>query len=277
VTATHDDQELEHIAAARGITLRGRVSRTRTSSASRGRLRGRDVYLKVLKRDSDEHRAARLLRDWRRGPVAEVVDDAPGVQILAWIEPGTSLRECYESIGLVASAQILGEVATELRALHAPDRGYPDARSRGRALLEGPRPSCIDEPVWQRARRLYSEMSDSQTAVGVVHGDLHHSNVLSHRERGWVAIDPKGVMAEIEFELACALRNPIDLVERWGDARSLELAAAALAAPSRTAAARIVRWSFAQCVLTAAWEVEDGEDPAPWITAARAYVPLVAA
>jgi streptomycin 6-kinase len=32
--------------------------------------------------------------------------------------------------------------------------------------------------------------------VGVLHGDLHHGNVLDFGVRGWLAIDPKGVAAE---------------------------------------------------------------------------------
>src|SRR6266567_6137524 len=34
----------------------------------------------------------------------------------------------------------------------------------------------------------------------LVHGDLHHDNVLSSARAGWLAIDPKGVAAEPAYE-----------------------------------------------------------------------------
>jgi streptomycin 6-kinase len=40
--------------------------------------------------------------------------------------------------------------------------------------------------------------------------DLHHYNVLSDSGRGWLAIDPKGLVGEVEYEVGAAIRNPID-------------------------------------------------------------------
>jgi streptomycin 6-kinase len=62
--------------------------------------------------------------------------------------------------------------------------------------------------------------------------------VLLDRDRGRIAIDPKGVLVDIEFELACALRNP-DRIGHWADARRLKAAAKALARASRADAGRI--------------------------------------
>ena len=45
----------------------------------------------------------------------------------------------------------------------------------------------------------------------LLHGDLQHYNVLFDNQRGWTAIDPKGVVGELEYELGALLRNPIEL------------------------------------------------------------------
>lgn len=42
----------------------------------------------------------------------------------------------------------------------------------------------------------------------MLHSDLHHENILSS-ERGWLAIDPKGVLGKREFEVTAFMRNPI--------------------------------------------------------------------
>jgi len=45
----------------------------------------------------------------------------------------------------------------------------------------------------------------------LVHGDLHHYNLLRHGDR-WVAIDPKPLIAEPEFEVVTLLWNPVTFV-----------------------------------------------------------------
>ncbi len=42
----------------------------------------------------------------------------------------------------------------------------------------------------------------------VLHGDLHHGNVLDFGERGWLAIDPKGLVGDAEFDVCNLLCNP---------------------------------------------------------------------
>jgi streptomycin 6-kinase len=37
---------------------------------------------------------------------------------------------------------------------------------------------------------------------GVLHGDLHHDNVLDFGRRGWLAIDPHGLFGERGFDYA---------------------------------------------------------------------------
>lgn len=46
----------------------------------------------------------------------------------------------------------------------------------------------------------------------VLHGDLHHGNILDFGTRGWLAIDPKGLLGERGFDYANIFTNP-DLAE----------------------------------------------------------------
>ena len=54
------------------------------------------------------------------------------------------------------------------------------------------------------ARRLLDEPGDPV----ILHGDLHHANVLDFGERGWLAIDPKGLVGDAEFDVCNVLCNP---------------------------------------------------------------------
>jgi streptomycin 6-kinase len=44
--------------------------------------------------------------------------------------------------------------------------------------------------------------------VGVLHGDLHHDNVLDLGARDWLAIDPKRLLGERGFNFANIFTNP---------------------------------------------------------------------
>jgi streptomycin 6-kinase len=59
-----------------------------------------------------------------------------------------------------------------------------------------------------RAAGLLVELSESATDQVVLHGDLHHDNVLRAEREPWLAIDPHGVVGDPGFEVGAMLYNP---------------------------------------------------------------------
>jgi streptomycin 6-kinase len=92
----------------------------------------------------------------------------------------------------------------------------------------------------------------------LLHGDLQHYNVLYDNKRGWVAIDPKGVIGELEYEVGALLRNPMELPELYTQRATVERRVEILASVLPLDRSRVLRWCFAQAVLSAIWGVEDG-------------------
>jgi streptomycin 6-kinase len=58
------------------------------------------------------------------------------------------------------------------------------------------------------AQELFAKMPRRDGVL--VHGDYHHHNLLRHGDR-WVAIDPKPLIAEPEFDVVTLLWNPVDV------------------------------------------------------------------
>jgi streptomycin 6-kinase len=116
----------------------------------------------------------------------------------------------------------------------------------------GPIPADLAD----RARALFRELVSSQAEQVVIHGDLHHENILSSH-RGWLAIDPHGLIAEPCFETYALLRNPDalfeldDLIPITG--RRLDQIADELGYDCE----RIKAWGFACAILSAWWTLED--------------------
>ncbi len=89
----------------------------------------------------------------------------------------------------------------------------------------------------------------------LLHGDLHHGNILAGEREPWLAIDPKGVIGEAEYETCALLTNnlPAD-----GRLDLLRERANVLAAELGLNRKRIVQWAMSFGVLSAWWCLEDG-------------------
>ncbi|MBP1861028.1 aminoglycoside phosphotransferase family protein [Rhizobium herbae] len=97
--------------------------------------------------------------------------------------------------------------------------------------------------------------------IGVLHGDIHHGNILDFEDRGWLAIDPKGLFGERGYDYANLFCNPDPAAAK--DPARLRRQLPIVVRESGLAPERLLRWILAYAGLSAAWSLEDGDDPAP--------------
>lgn len=106
------------------------------------------------------------------------------------------------------------------------------------------------------------EVLANQKDIVVLHGDLHHQNVLYSDAKGWVVIDPKGLLGERAFDYANIFCNP-DKEIAIAPGRFMER----LEIVSKEAdldTVYLLKWIIAWCGLSAAWilnEPHEGETP----------------
>ncbi len=62
----------------------------------------------------------------------------------------------------------------------------------------------------EQAEQAYARLSQCYPEPHLLHGDLHHENILLDEERGWLAIDPKGVIGPKIMESGRYLHNYIE-------------------------------------------------------------------
>jgi streptomycin 6-kinase len=91
----------------------------------------------------------------------------------------------------------------------------------------------------------------------ILHGDIHHGNILDFGERGWLAIDPKGLYGERAFDYANVFSNP-DFAAALAPDR-LARRATTIAAAAGLDRRRLLQWALAWSGLSAAWGLADGE------------------
>ena len=200
----------------------------------------------------DGNGSVRLLREDRRR----------GALLLERAEPGTALRSLVPRRDVEATAVVVDV----LRALHlsAPEaNGLVPVETQRRALLQhaGPLPLRLVD----RAAGLFRELSAEATQRVVLHGDLHHDNVLRSSRSGWLSIDPHGSVGDPGYDLGSVLFNP-DPEDR--DPELLALVPARieqLADGLGMSRERAAAWGFVKAVISQTWSCEV---PAPQPTRA---------
>src|SRR5687767_9766137 len=229
-----------------------------------GMCRGSRVVLKVIKQQGDEYLSGEVLHAFDGHGTARVLDFEPGAVLLERLDPGEPLVNLVRQNQDERATEILGELINQMSGRTAPDRCPTlDDWSRGfdRYLQTGDTQLPLQLVI--EARDWYQRLVSSQQKCMLLHGDLQHYNVLFDNKRGWVAIDPKGVIGELEYEVGAILRNPVELSDFFTSTSVVKHRLALISDTLNLNHARALAWAFAQALLSAIWEVEDGYEIHP--------------
>lgn len=232
---------------------------TETSIISLATRDGQTLVLKVIKQEGDEWRAGEVLGAFNGKGVARVFEHTGGAMLLERLHPGTSLSNVALTGRDEEATEILAGVIENMSPRAAPT-DCPSVEDWGkgfqRYLASGDR--RIPRPLVESAQQLFSALCVSQEKTRLLHGDFHHYNVLFDSERGWSAIDPKGVIGELEYEIGAILRNPVERPDLFLSPATIERRIKQLTTSLNLDSQRVIEWAFAQAVLSAIWDVEDG-------------------
>jgi streptomycin 6-kinase len=234
---------------------------TPTGAVAFVRRGGERLVLKLLTTDQDEARTGGVLAHWDGRGAVRLVEADPGAVLMERALPGEDLVAVTDRDGDEAATLIACEVMGKLDR-PAPvgggfrtigDWGKGFARNRPKALALGFPAELIDH-----GEQVFLDLVASQAAPILLHGDFHHRNILRDAARGWLAIDPKGILGEPAYEPASLLRNPNDRMDFCARADVIERRSRLMAERLGFDYHRIVAWCFAQWVLSDLWAIEDG-------------------
>jgi streptomycin 6-kinase len=217
------------------------------------------LVLKVIKQENDEWRAGEVLDAFAANGVPRVFEHTGGAMLLERLQPGNSLADLSLAGGDEEATEILASVIREMSPMATPD-DCPKVENWGkgfaRFLATGDQ--RIPRHLVEAAQRVFADLSASQSRTRLLHGDYHHYNVLFDSQRGWLAIDPKGVIGEVEYEIGAILRNPVERPDLFLSRTTIERRTEQLTTRLKLKPERVLAWAFAQAVLSAIWQLEDG-------------------
>jgi streptomycin 6-kinase len=183
--------------------------------------------------------AARLLAEDRKR----------GAMLLEKILPGTPVSELEDDEDATAALIAVGR---QLHRAPPEDCTLPHLRTLAGGFTKyRASDGLVPAAMVERAARFFDELCESAPADVVLHGDLHHDNVLRTEGGGWLAIDPHGFVGDAGYDAGAMLYNPNPenrelAVQRLVPRRIEQLA-------EHDDLDRVVAWGYVMGVLSQIW------------------------
>ncbi len=231
---------------------------------------GQPVVLKICAPTKEYAEEAAAIGHFGGHGMAQLLDTDADEEalLLERLMPGTTLRPLAD-IADDAATRIAAGVMRQLWRPVISDFPFPTIQQWREGLTHlrdyygggtGPfSPTLVDA-----AESIYADFTASLAPLVLLHGDLHHDNILAAERAPWLAIDPKGLVGEPAYEVGAFLYNPQDIRQRAELPRILARRLDILAEELAIDRARLHGWGLYTALLSAWWDVEDlghiGED-----------------
>ena len=234
---------------------------------------GSEAVLKAQPPHTESRSGLPALAAWAGRGAVRLLAAEPGgsYELLERVRPGVMLRD--SGLDDDEATRILVRSMPRLWVTPPNDPALITLRRWGRGLAayvdahaagEGP----LAHDLVVRARDTYAEMLATSPEPKLLHGDLHHGNLLSAQREAWLVIDPKGVVGDPAFEVSPLFFNPHPFVRSSADIPALVRRRYAIACEELDLDPhRIAAWGFARAVLSHCWSVEDAEPMEPHMLA----------
>ena len=207
--------------------------------------------------EAEEKNGGALMAWWNGGGAARVLAHDGDAVLLERATGTQSLSEMARSGRDDDACRILCGVVARL---HAPrDRPAPALTPLTRWFRELAPAARLHGGILTHCAETAQELLAHPQDEVILHGDIHHGNILDFGGRGWLAIDPKGLFGERGFDYANMFCNPDGDTATASSrlARRTDVIASAAGLDRQ----RLLQWVLAWSGLSAVWMLGDGEAP----------------
>ncbi|MFD1982622.1 aminoglycoside phosphotransferase family protein [Mesorhizobium newzealandense] len=208
---------------------------------------------------ADELRGEHYLA-WRRGEGAVRLLGRDGHSMLLEYAGETLLQQVLDEQGDNAATAIAADLLAKLfsPSKHPFPPELQPLKDRFSSLF---RKAAIDrdaghDSIYVEAAVIADRLLANPHDIRLLHGDLHHDNIL-YGPRGWLAIDPKGVLGDPGFDAANMFYNPLDRDELCLDPERIAHMAEVFAETLGQTPPAILDYAIAYGCLSASWHHED--------------------
>jgi streptomycin 6-kinase len=251
-----------------------KISGTVTGDIFKVDYRAQPAILKIFKSRNAGRWPARALEAFQGQGAVHLFEQDQGACLMEFAE-GPSLKTLVEKDGDNSATEILCQTIAKLHTseLH-PFGDLPTLDTHFESLFERAKRE-IPGSLYRSGANMIKKLLRSPRKIKVLHGDLHHENVLFSSKRGWLAIDPKGLVGEDAYEVANTFYNPRSLSGKIGSLESIQTRCHIFSERLNRDSRRILEFTFAHGCLSAAWHEEDEESPVQVLAIAQKILSLL--
>ncbi len=182
-----------------------------------------------------------------------VLDQMEGALLLEHAVPGHSLKN---NLANNQSIQVMCDVMKKLHQAPVPKGIVFPHISDWLTTID--KNWNIPDEYLRKAQELKRKLLEGNGNPVLLHGDLHHDNVLANGN-GWMVIDPKGVIGDPIHEVWAFIMDVEKDTQYIADFFNFDVTV-------------VRQWYFVHAILAACWSLEDKGDPKLFLNlAAKAY------
>jgi len=255
------------------LTLESDPTETFTGLIAFGKRGTQSVVLKIVNEAVEDEHTAAVLRSYAGHGAVHLLEEEGNVTLLERAMPGTPLTLLVKEGQDAKATHIFCDILEKLHHNKTVPEGNFTASTgliRGFEVYLESHEHPLPADLVKDAHTLYRSLTTIQTTPVLLHRDLHHENILYDENRGWLAIDPKGVIGNPLFEVGAFFRNPKKYPEIYCSSRVINKRLDIIHERCGFDKKHVLEWSFAEAVLAGIWSIECDQSPDWAIMAAKA-------
>lgn len=218
-----------------------------------------EASLKLCVPNKESRSEEQALRCYDGKGAVRVIASEPdrGILLMESVKPGYTLHKLQDDTeAMLAAAHIMKRLwrpAPPGTNAFPSVAGWTEGLSRLRRIYNGGT-GPLPERMVALAENTFEQLLHTAGTQLLLHGDLHHGNILAGEREPWISIDPKGIIGEAEYEVCALLTNNLPESDQIGILRNrVNVLSSAL----QLDRSRILKWALSFGVLSAFWCIED--------------------
>ncbi len=136
---------------------------------------------------------------------------------------------------------------------------------------------AVDAPkIIHRGSKLLKSRLKNQIEIHLLHGDIHHTNIMHHHKRGWIALDPHPVIGDRAYDYANTLHNPLKRPELTEDKNRILQQVKTLSDKTDIDPQRIIDYGFIHGCIASCWtKINKGHYQESWLRTSEILEPHI--
>lgn len=237
------------------------IAKTATSWIYKVNYRNSPAVLKLLTEAGQrfESNSSQILKCFDGCGAANLLESDQGALLLEYVD-GAKLSTLVSDGRDDEAANIICDIVDQLHRYNSAMPNVFDLKRQFQSLFVRAKNENA-ESVFYKTAKVAAELVASERNRKLLHGDIHHTNILQSSKRGWLAIDPQSIYGERTYEVANSFFNPDNLPETVETLVRIEIQAQIFADRLKVEKKRILQFAYAHGGLSSSWQLDDGEDP----------------